>query len=178
MKTDPDKVTAVNEFLVPTSVKQLRRYHRFVDGYASITHPLTELLKRNQTFSWNSAAEKAFEDLKLKPTSASILRTPDFSKPFLLLCDASLHRLGCVLAHVDQNGDEMPVAYMSVKLTKPQRNYSVTELECLAVIKGIQKFRAYIGQDFTVITDHASLWWVMNQKDLSRRLARCNALVY
>jgi len=62
---------------------------------------------------------------------------------------------------------------MSEKLSKTQRNYSVTELECLAVIKGINKFRAYVeGQDFCVITDHASLQWLMRQKDLSGRLAR------
>jgi len=62
---------------------------------------------------------------------------------------------------------------MSEKLSKAQQNYSVTELECLAVIRGINKFRAYIeGQDFVVVTDHESLQWLMKQKDLSGRIAR------
>ena len=180
IKTDPDKVVAINKFPVPVSVKQLRRflgmcgwYRRFVDGYATISLPLTDLLKKSKSFIWNDEAEEAFGHLKEKLTSAPILSTPDFSKPFMLLCDASLHGLGCVLAQQAEDGAELPIAYMSVKLTKAQRNYSVTELECLAVIKGIQKFRAYIeGQEFSVVTDHASLKWLMNQKDLTGRLAR------
>lgn len=62
---------------------------------------------------------------------------------------------------------------MSKKLNAAQRNYSVTELECLAAILCIQKFRCYVeGMHFTVITDHASLKWLMGKKDLAGRLAR------
>jgi len=84
------------------------------------------------------------------------------------VCTASV-----VLAQVDEEGTELPIAYMFEKLSKAQQNYSVTELKCLAVIRGINKFRAYIeGQDFVVVTDHASLQWLMKQKDLLGRLAR------
>ncbi|KAH8335335.1 hypothetical protein KR074_009772, partial [Drosophila pseudoananassae] len=73
----------------------------------------------------------------------------------------------------NEDGVELPIAYMSEKLSKAQRNYSVTEIECLAVIKGIEKFRAYIeGQDFQVVTDHATLQWLLKQKDLRGRLER------
>lgn len=62
---------------------------------------------------------------------------------------------------------------MSCKLTKAQRNYSMSELEYLAVVQGIKKFRPYIeGQKFVVVTDHASLQWLMRQRDLSGRLAK------
>lgn len=180
IKADPQKVSAIKEFPPPTSVRQLRRflglsgwYRRFVENYATITCPLTDLLKKNKIFDWNQDAENAFNLLKSKLTSAPLFMTPDFSKPFVLLCDASLHGLGCVLAQKNEDGIELPIAYMSEKLTKAQRNYTVTELECLAVIKCINKFRAYIeGQEFTVVTDHASLKWLMKQKDLSGRLAR------
>ncbi|KMQ81811.1 pol polyprotein [Lasius niger] len=62
---------------------------------------------------------------------------------------------------------------MSKKLNKAQRNYTVTELECMAVVLSIKKFRMYIdGHSFKVVTDHSSLRWLMNQSDLSGRLAR------
>jgi len=180
LKVDPDKVSAIEKFPAPTTVKQLRRflglagwYRRFVDNYATIAVPLTDLLKKNKVLSWTQAAEDAFNQLKTKLVSSPILRTPNFKKPLILLCDANLYGLGCVLAQEDEDGVELPIAYMSEKLSKAQRNYSVTELECLAFIKGINKFRAYVeGQDFCVITDHASLQWLMRQKDLSGRLAR------
>lgn len=67
----------------------------------------------------------------------------------------------------------MPFAYYSEKMNKAQSNYSVTEYACLAVVLALKKFRPYVeGQDFTIITDHASLQWLMKQLDLTGRLAR------
>jgi len=104
-------------------------------------------------------------------TSAPILSTQDLDRPLLVICDASSYGIGCVLAQTDEEGSELPIAYMSEKMAKEIRNYSVTEMECLALIKGIKKLRAYIERKkFGVITDHSSLQWLMQQKDLSGRL--------
>ena len=78
-----------------------------------------------------------------------------------------------MLVQLDENGAEKPIAFMSRKLNSTQRNYSVTEHECLAALEAIRKFRCYIEmQDFEIITDHSSLVWLMRQPDLSGRLAR------
>lgn len=62
---------------------------------------------------------------------------------------------------------------MSAKLNAAQRNYHVTERECLAVLTAIEKCRQYIeGTKFTVITDHASLVWLKNYKDPACEIAR------
>lgn len=180
LQTDPDKVSAVVDFPSPKSVRELRRflgmtgwYRRFIANFAEISNPLTELLKKSKTFSWTDEAQRAFVNLKSRLTTAPVLINPDFTKPFIINCDASQYGVGAVLAQKSEDGCEVPVAFMSQKLNAAQRNYSVTEQECLAAVLAVKKFRPYVeGQDFTIITDHASLRWLMSQTDLSGRLAR------
>lgn len=180
IQTDPEKISAIVDFPVPRSVRQIRRflgmsgwYRKFIRNYASVTAPLTNLLKANRKFSWNEEAQKSFEELKTILTTAPVLHSPDFTKPFYIHCDASNTGIGSVLVQKTAEGEEFPIAFMSKKLNQAQRNYSVTEQECLAAMLSIKKFRAYVeGHEFTVITDHASLKWLMSQTDLNSRLAR------
>ena len=70
--------------------------------------------------------------------------------------------LGVVLTQV-QDGEERVISFASRTLLAAERNYSVTERECLAVVWGIRKFREYLeGFSFKVITDHSSLKWLDN----------------
>lgn len=180
LRTDPDKVKSVAQFPVPTSRKQVRRflgmtgwYRRFIPNYANLAAPLTDTLKISPKFQVKDDALKAFEVLKKSLISAPILSHPDFSKPFYIQCDASTSGVGGVLFQVDDLGREKVLYYHSQKLNAAQKNYSITELECMAAIICVKEFRPFIEmQDFTIITDHASLQWLMNQKELSGRLAR------
>lgn len=68
--TDPSKIKAVQEWLEPQNMKELRNflglsnyYMKFVKGYTSISKPLTMLL-RKWGFQWNEEAAKAFPALK------------------------------------------------------------------------------------------------------------------
>lgn len=116
---------------------------------------------------------KAFNTLKTCLTEAPVLINPDFEKEFLIPCDASKSGVGGVLARLDEEGNERPICFFSHKLNSAQRNYSITELECLAAVLCIKSFRPYVeGHKFKVITDHSSLKWLMSQKDLTGRLAR------
>lgn len=180
IKVDKEKIKAIERFPPPKNIRQLRKfigvtgwYRRFIANYSSLSAPLTNLLKKNTKFVWTSSADSAFNKLKQALTSAPVLVTPDFKRHFYIQCDASSIGIGSVLFQRSDDGGEHPIAYFSQKLNKSQRNYSVTELECLAAVESIKKFRAYVeGLPFTVITDHASLKWLMDQRDLSGRLAR------
>ena len=180
IKTDPDKVAAIRNLSVPKNQRQVRSflglagwYRRFLDNFASLTAPLTELTKKNKPFKWTEEAQKAFDEVKYRLTSAPVLITANFEKPFIIGCDACKTGVGGVLAQEDEEGNERPIAYFSHKLNKAQQNYSITEMECLAAILSIEKFREYVEcHQFRVITDHASLKWLMRQSDLNGRLAR------
>lgn len=93
-------------------------------------------------------------------TTALVLACPDFTRTFVLQIDASNTGLGAVLTQYFSEGERV-IAYASRTLTKTERNYSATELECLAVLWGIRRMRGYLeGYHFTVITDHQSLRWL------------------
>lgn len=178
--TDPEKVSAIRNWPIPKNLKQVRGflgvagwYRRFVENFSTVVYPITETLSSKKKFTWTPEAQTAFEKIKLLLSSSPVLINPDFSKKFYLHCDASDFGIGAVLVQLDEDGDERPVAFMSKKLNSSQRNYSVTERECLAAVEAIQKFRCYLElQDFEVITDHSSLVWLMRQPNLSGRLAR------
>jgi hypothetical protein len=180
LKPDPEKIAAITNMTEPKSVRQVRSilglvgwYRRFISNFAELTAPLTELTKKSKSFHFTDEARNAFNLIKEKLTTAPILTTPDYSKPFIIACDASQIGVGGVLSQLDENGSEKPIAYFSKKLNKAQQNYSITKLECLAAILSVEKFREYVvGLEFTVITDHASLKWLMGQTDLNGRLAR------
>lgn len=106
-------------------------------------------------------------------SKAPDLKLPNFSKRFYIQCDASDYGIGAVLYQLSENNEESPIAFYSQKFNDCQRNYSVTEKECLAAVMAVKKFSPYAEMmHFTAITDHASLKWLMTLKDLSGRLAR------
>lgn len=120
----------------------------------------------------NDEAIAAFGQIKAALVAHPVLASPDYSKPFILQTDASDTGVGGVLVQ-GTGAEERVIAYFSQKLSSTQRKYQTTERECLAVIVGIEKFRAYIeGAHFTVVTDHASLQWLQNLKDPAGRLGR------
>jgi hypothetical protein len=113
---------------------------------------------------------KLKEQLKNLPS----LKQPDFDKPFKLHSDAAnTARIAVVLC---QRHDEAPcpLAFASRALSKHEKNYSVRELEALAIIFGIKKYRVYLEcNPFVVYTDHSSLQWLMKtNQDKQPRLWR------
>lgn len=167
IKVDPEKVSAIVDFPKPTTVRQIRRfmgmagwYRRFIKNFSSLAAPLTDLISTKKSLVWNENAQVSFETLKIALSSAPILGHPNFTKHFYIQCDASIYGIGSVLFQLTDDGKEQPIAYVSQKLNSAQRNYSVTELECLAAVISVKKFRPYVeGLPFTIITDHASLKW-------------------
>ena len=64
---------------------------------------------------------------------------------------------------------------MSALLSPAERNYGITELECLAIIWAVKYFRHYLCETkFTIITDHSALKWLLNSSSetANRRLER------
>ncbi|XP_059220401.1 uncharacterized protein LOC131995628 [Stomoxys calcitrans] len=145
LKTDPDKIKAIREIKVPRNPREVRSflgtagwYRRFIKDFASISAPLTDTLKKAKKFGMTNEAIQSFEGLKRALTSAPVLRHADFSKRFFIQCDASEYGIGAVLFQLNDRGEEHPIAFYSQKMNTCQRNYSVTEKECLAAVMAIK----------------------------------------
>jgi hypothetical protein len=100
---DPKKIEAMKDWPHPKTLKILcgflgltRYYHKFVQNYGKIAAPLTALLKKN-AFSWTPTTDQSFQALKEAMCTTLVLALPNFTKTFVLECDASGKGIGVVL---------------------------------------------------------------------------------
>jgi len=182
IRTDPEKVRAMTQWPRPSNVRQIRQfvglaswYRRFIPEFSATAAPLTRLTRKNARWQWGDEEEQAFQTLKKSFASAPVLACPDFSRRFVQT-DASTTGLGVVLTQHFEDGERV-IAYASRTLNGAEKNYSATELECLAVVWGIRHFRGYRGlriegYEFTVITDHQALRWLQKIESPTGRLGR------
>jgi hypothetical protein len=131
--------------------------------------PLTSLLKKENTIlQWDNTCDHAFGEVKQALAKAPVLAHPDFTKPFDVVCDASMHGVGAVLLQ-----DCKPIAFLSRKFCKAEYNYTTTEQELLAAVEALKQWRCYLeGVEFTMWTDHNPNTYMQTKTTLSRREAR------
>ncbi|CAB0033049.1 unnamed protein product [Trichogramma brassicae] len=147
-------------------------YRKFLKDYATLAEPLTKLTSSKVKYLWTTEQQDAFTKIKTLMAEAPLLNCPNFAKKFTVQTDASDTGLGAVLLQTI-NGEERVLEFASRVLSPAERNYTVTERECLGVIWAVRKFRQYIeGYEFTVVTDHASLRWLCNLRNPTGRLSR------
>ncbi|XP_075103947.1 uncharacterized protein LOC142178428 [Nicotiana tabacum] len=175
VKVDSKKIEAVNNWPRPTSISDIRSflglagyYRRFVEGFSSISSPLTRLTQKKVKFQWSDACEKSFEELKKRLTLAQVLTLPEGTEGFVVYCDASGVGLGCVLI---QHGKV--IAYASRQLKAHEKNYPTHDLELAAVVFALKIWRHYLyGVHVDIFTDHKSLQYIFKQRELNLRQRR------
>ncbi|TYK03667.1 uncharacterized protein E5676_scaffold863G00210 [Cucumis melo var. makuwa] len=172
---DNAKVRAILEWKAPTKVPELRSflgfvnyYRRFIKGFSGIAAPLTNLLKKNQTWDWTEECQRAFDRLKHAVSEEPVMVLADHTKPFEVHTDASDFAIGGVLMQ-----DGHPIAFESRKLNDTERRYTVQEKEMTAIVHCLRTWRHYLlGSKFTVMTDNVATSYFQTQKKLTPKQAR------
>ena len=182
IEADPRKIEKISNLKPPKNAKGVKSllgltsfYKKFIPQYSQICAPLFSLLKKNNKFVWSEACQNALDKLKLALTSAPILAFPDMSRELILTCDASLSGLGYILGQIGDDNKEHVIEYSGRALHGAERNYTISELECLAVVEGVKAFNHYLATDipFTIVTDHKALSSLKTMTNSSNsRLAR------
>jgi hypothetical protein len=166
IRVDPKNIEAMQDWPHPKTLKILHGflgltgyYHKFFKNYRKIAAPLTDLLKKN-SFTWTPTAAQDFQTLKMAMCTTLVLALPDFTKTFVLECDASGKGISIVLM---QEG--RPLAFTSKKLSERILGKPIYEKEMWAILHAVELWRPYLlGQRFQIKTDHQSLKYFMEQR--------------
>ncbi|VDI36546.1 Hypothetical predicted protein [Mytilus galloprovincialis] len=131
-----------------------------------------ESFREKSEFVWTEEQENAFEQLKIALVNSSVLAYPDPEATFILDTDASDKTIGAELSQL-QDGKERTISFSSKVLTPAQKKYCTTRKELLAIVTFTRQYRHYLlGNQFVVRTDHNSLTWLLNFKNIEGQLAR------
>jgi len=104
-----------------------RYYRKFIKAYAQIIAPMEKLLKKDTTFYWDEECQCNLD--LLKENMVTIFIFPDWKKEFHINVDASFIALGAMLTWTSEGEMEHHIAFASRKLSKSEKNYSMTEHE-------------------------------------------------
>lgn len=175
------KIEAVQKFPEPCNAKQLQSFlglsgyfRKFVPQYSLIARPLSDLLKANAKYVFGERENDAFKQLKKILSSKPVLNLYVAGAETEVHADASMQGYGAILLQKSKEDNAFhPIYYSSSKTTTAEQKYSSYELEVLAIIKALKKFRVYlIGIFFTIVTDCRAFTATMAKKDLCIRVAR------
>ena len=156
LECDPNKLSAVANWIPPSTIKGVREflgftgyYRRFVPDYSTVAQPLVRLLGK-----------------------APVLAFPKEDLPYIVDTDASDYGIGGVLSQ-NVEGTEHVIAYFSKSINPAQQKYCTTRRELLVVVATLDHCKGYVwGPKFLIRTDHAALVWLTNLKNIQGMLAR------
>ena len=188
---DPQKIRAVVDFPRPDHAATVTErlsvarsfvglcsyYRRFVENFAGIARPLHDYINSKAKVVWTGRETLSFEALKESLVKATTLAFPDHELPFEIHPDACEYGIGAALVQRNEE-TERPIAFASRLLSQAEKNDSITEKECLAMVWAFEKFHSYVwGAEVKVVTDHHALCWLTSKRNLAGRLARWSLVI-
>jgi len=195
---ESDRIATIEDWQIPKSMRGVQVilgftnfYRRFIRKYAKVNLPLTELMKKSETFrgkksrgsakwEWTREAELAFRKLKTTFTKVPIVQHFDPAKPSILQMDVSGLAIAGILNQYDVCGVVRPVNFYSWKWSPAEQNYDTYHRELWAIVEILKQWRHYLeGANYKILIrcDHKTLEYFQTSKVLSRRQARWSEIL-
>lgn len=173
---NPKKIAAVMNFPTIKTLKQLSSFlgltgyfRKFIEAYASIARPLKDLERRQTPLVIGTTEQYAIDSLKQALANKPVLKMYHPDRETELHTDASQYGYGAIL--LQRNPEDMklhPIYYSSRKTTDAEQKYHSYELEVLAIISALKKFRHYLlAIPFKIFTDCSAF-----EQTMKKRVAR------
>ena len=150
-------------------------YTSYIQNFAQIAFPLTELTKLKQAnkIVFNDVQRDSFVQLKELLCKCTSLTYPRLDRPFILRTDASEYAVGACLSQLDDSNLERPIAFISSKLNDAQKSLAVIEKEAYAVVYALKKFDTIVfASHIDLYTDHNPLQYLASCVPQSSKLTR------
>ena len=184
IKPNEEKVEAILKLKSPENTKELKSFlgaiqyvAKFLPKLSEQTDRLRNLLKKNEPWKWGEEQQKDFGKIKQMLTEGPYLAHYAKDKENIVTKDASTTGLGITLWQKQGDCNTKPIAFGSRYLNDTKKNHSIGELDLLAVVWGLEKFRFYLyGKKVHIYTDHQALELLIKRnrsnKQYSARITR------
>ena len=144
---------------------------KFIPNVASLTERLRPLLKEEnqkkklknmklpvKKFEWGDDHTVVFNAIKEAVANITKVHYYDANRETRVKCDASHDGLGATLEQQNDEGLWVPISFASRYLNAQEKKYSTNEMELLAVVWAVDRYKHYLlGKPFTIATDHKAL---------------------
>ena len=184
IRPNKEKTDAINKLEPPTNAKALKSFlgaiqyfAKFIPNLSEETDNMRQLLKKGTKWEWTTDRNSDFNKIKQELTSLPCLAHYNGNKENIVTTDACKTGLGIALWQKQGNGELKPIAFASRYLNDAEKKYSIGELELLAVVWGLQRFRFHLyGKQVQLFSDHQALEPLLKRnktkKQYSARLTR------
>jgi transposase InsO family protein len=182
IEVDPEKVTVIQNWQPPTTVKGVQSflgfcnfYRRFIKAYGRVARPLNRLTRKGTPFVFDQDCQDAFQELKHRLTTSPILGHYDPEAESMLETDASDEVVAGVFSQQGKDQLWHPIAYFSKTMAPAECNYEIHDKELLAIVRALDQWRAElegVQSKIKIYTDHRALEYFMTKRLLTARQVR------
>lgn len=179
---DTTKLEKILAWPSPKSYHDVQRFNGLVNyispflrDIATWTGQLATICANQREFLWTPRLEECFQQIKSTVEKSQVLQPIDPEKEgqIFVICDASITGVGAILAQGDDWHTSRPAAFMSRRFSDAQYAYFTMEQEALAILEALKTWEdKLVGREFTIITDHEALKYLLTKKHLYRRQTR------
>ncbi|GFV81396.1 transposon Tf2-6 polyprotein [Trichonephila clavipes] len=154
-------------------------FRKFIPAYSVFAKPLSDLLRKDTPFNFDVKQKASFDELKRLLCQKPVLGIYRQNCETVIYTDASIDGLAAVLLQRFPDDNSLhPIYYMSRKTSETERKYTSYELEVLAIIEALKKFKVYIlGMPFKIITDCDAFTKTMSLPRANGQVERINRAI-